>query len=343
MKDTLLLIEQLCALSGTSGDESRVADFIEAQVKDYADKIWRDKLGNLLVFKKGKNSTKNKVMLAAHMDEVGFIITNITDEGLLRFAAVGGIDRRVVLGRQVFVGDNGIAGVIGTKAVHQQKPEEKGNAPEIDSLYIDIGASSKEQAQGIVQLGDRAVFASDYISFGDGLIKAKALDDRAGCAILIEILRKELKYDAYFAFTVQEEIGTRGAKVATFDIKPDFAIVVETTTAADIADVTADKQVCKLGCGPVISFMDRSTVYDRELYRLAFEVASENALQCQTKTAIAGGNDSGAIHTSIGGVRTLAISMPCRYLHSACSVLKEEDIAQTKVLVSHMLKKMAVL
>jgi len=333
-------LKELCLISGVSGEEDLVAEYITRQIGDKA-QVTRDNLGNLLVFKKGEKRPKHKIMICAHMDEVGFIITGVTTDGMLRFAAVGGIDPRVVIGRAVTVGTAGCPGVIGTKAIHLQTDAERGSVPAIDTLYIDIGAESLEDAFTHIALGDRVAFCSDFLAFGDGLIKSKAIDDRAGCAIMLKLIDSDLKYDMHFAFTVQEEIGLRGARTAAFGINPDMAIVVETTTAADVAGVEAEKQVCRLGEGPVVSFMDRSTIYDKKLYALAFATAKDNGIPCQTKTMIAGGNDAGAVHVSTGGVRTVAVSIPCRYLHSPSCVIKISDMEQTLLLVEKMMEKMS--
>lgn len=325
-------LEQLCCLDGVSGREGKIRDYIFSQIKDVA-QCRVDALGNLIVFKKGAVTPRNKIMLAAHMDEVGLIITYITDDGYLKFTSVGGIDTRVMLGRCVAVGDKKIPGVIGVVPIHMVKEDEKATIPAADSLYIDIGAADREDAEKYVKPGDTAHFDSDFISFGEGLIKARALDDRVGCAVLIEMIKSDLPYDMHFAFTVQEEVGLRGAKTATYSVEPDYAIVVETTTAADIAGVAKEKQVCKLGEGAVISFMDRSTLYKRELYDLAFELAEKHGIKVQPKTVVAGGNDAGAIHTSRGGVRTLTVSLPCRYLHSPSCVICQADIAEVSGIV----------
>lgn len=338
-------IESLCNISGISGDEGRVAEYLTQRIATFGGEITVnvDNLGNVIAHKKGKERAKNKVMLCAHMDEVGFIVTSITDDGMLRFSAVGGIDSRVVIGRQVSVGEKGHIGVIGTKAVHMQNKKERGTAPDIDDLFIDIGAKDKEDALHHIKIGDSAVFVSEYAKFGDDRIKAKALDDRAGCAILLDIMEGEIPFDTYFVFTVQEEVGLRGARTASYNVRPDFAIVVETTTASDIPGVSGEKRVCKLGGGPVVSYMDRGTIYDEELYKLAGEISDENGIPHQTKTVIAGGNDSGAIHTSVGGIRTIAVSMPCRYLHSPNCVLKVSDIMATRTLVEKLSERVAQL
>lgn len=336
----LEMIKELCALPGISGRENAVRDYIIEKIKDYAE-YSVDPLGNLIAFKKGKNPAKNKVMLDAHMDEVGMIVTAITSEGFLRFAKVGGIDSRVMLGREVKVGDKGINGVIGIKPVHLVEKSQEADIPKADDLYIDIGAKSKEEASEYVRLGDAVCFAGDFVEFGDGFVKAKALDDRAGCAILIELIRNELEYDAWFSFSVQEEIGTRGAQTSAFTIAPDYAIAVEATTAADISGVKDDKRVCVCGEGGAVSFMDRRTIYSRELFDKAFEVAKERGILCQTKTVVAGGNNAGAIHKSRGGVKTLTVSMPCRYLHSPGCVIKYSDAVETLKLVGAMAEEFA--
>ncbi len=328
MTDRLL---EICALDGTSGDEGAVRNYIISHIA--ADEVRTDNLGNLLVFKKGRKTPKNRIMLAAHMDEVGFMATDITEEGFLRFGAVGGVDPRVVLGRALRF-KNGTVGVVGTKAVHQQSAEERKKAPDFSEMLIDIGASDRKEAEALVQRGDCAVFDSDAFRFGDGFVKSKAIDDRAGCLIMMDMINGEPEYDAWYAFTVQEEIGTRGAKAAAFTVAPDIAIVLETTTACDIAGTSGDKRVCELAKGCVVSFMDRATIYDRELYSLARKTADELGIPNQTKTLIAGGNDSGAIHVSGGGVRTCAFSVPTRYLHSPGCVIKESDLEATAKLAA---------
>lgn len=333
-------LRDICSLNGSSGDESQIREYILDNI--HSDEYFVDNLGNLIVFKKGKHTPKNKIMYAAHMDEVGFMITDIEESGFLRFGAVGGINPEVVIGRRVCL-ESGSCGVIGTKAIHQQTADERKNFPDIDSLYIDIGASSAAEAERFAHRGSYAYFDTDFFEFGDGYVKGKALDDRAGCIALMDMINGEPEYDAWYVFTVQEEIGTRGAKAAVETVKPDIAFVLETTTACDIAGVSGARKVCKLGKGAVVSYMDRGTVYDRELYKLAFETANKHNIPVQTKTLIAGGNDSGAIHIGSGGVRTCAISVPCRYLHSPSCVFKLSDFEAVKNLAEKMLSVAAVL
>lgn len=336
------LLKKLCQINGTSGDESKVRDFIISEISDYCEyKI--DPLGNILAYKKGKKPAKNKVMISAHMDEVGMIVTSIKSDGTLTVSEVGGIDPRVVIGRQVTVGDKSLNGVIGAKAIHNLSADERKKAPKFSTLYVDIGAADKSEAEKLVSPGDRVHFASDFLEFGDGFIKGKAIDDRFGCAVMIDLIKSELPYDCVFTFVVQEEVGLRGARSAAYTVDPDFALVIEATTAADIPLANGEKRCCELGKGAVVSHMDRSTIYDKELYNISREISKEQGINWQTKTMVAGGNDSGAIHISRGGVRTAAISAPCRYLHSPSCVVKYSDLEDCEKLVKLMIEKMCTL
>ncbi len=335
-------IKELCGLCGTSGDEERVREYIISRIEGFCE-YKTDALGNIIAFKKGKNSPKNKIMLDAHMDEVAFIINYIRSDGTLSIDMVGGVDPSVVIGRQVVVGKELIPGVAGSKAVHLLSSDEREKKPKMSELYIDIGANDKSEAEKYVKPGDIVYFAPGFTEFGEDKICSKAIDDRFGCALLIKLIRSELLYDAYFTFTVQEEIGIRGAKTAAFAVDPDIAIVCETTTASDIEGVEGADKVCCLGSGAVVSYMDRSTMYDRKLYDLAFELAKENNIKCQTKTKIAGGNNSGSIHIAGNGVRTIAVSAPCRYLHSPSSVADKNDLNACYDMVKALFEKAAVL
>ena len=331
------MLKDLCLLNGTSGREDAVRNYIIEKIKDKCE-YSVDALGSVIAFKKGRKAPDKKVLVAAHTDEVGFIITDITDDGYLRFAPVGGIDAAVVLGRRVDI--NGIKGVVGAKAVHLLSDDEKKNEPAFDKLAIDIGAADKAEAEKAVSLGDCAYFASDYCEFGDGFIKSKALDDRIGCMLMIELINSDLEYDTYFCFNVQEEVGLRGSGCSAYAVKPDVAVILESTTAADIDGVTGGDKWCVLGKGPVVSFMDGRTIYDKQIFDLAFEVAKENNIKIQTKTKIAGGNDAGAIQKSGAGCRVAAVSLPCRYIHSGSSVVKIGDIEETRRFLPLFLSKL---
>lgn len=326
-------LEKLSMLPGVSGREHTVREYILSSISELADEITVDSTGSILALKRGAREPEHPLMIAAHMDEVGFIITHICEDGLLKLAAVGGIDPRVVCGRTVLVGEARIPGVIGIEPIHLVDADARAKCPGIDGMFIDIGASSREEAEAIVTPGDVCVFDTAFEPFGDGLLKGKALDDRAGCAVLIELMKQEYLTDVWFAFTTMEEVGLRGAGCAAFTVAPEYAIVVEATTAADIAGVDADSQVCRVGEGAVIGFMDRRTIYDRGLFGRALELGREKGIAVQVKQAVAGGNDAGAIHTSRGGVRTLAVSLPCRYLHAPASVIAEADMKSVYDLV----------
>lgn len=326
----LKLLRELCALSGASGNESPIREKIISEIDGFCD--WHvDPLGNIIVFKKGKNRTQNKIMLDAHMDEVGIIATYINDDGLINFSTVGGINTECLLSKRV-VFQNGTLGVIGQKPIHLLSKDERKKLPDVNNLYIDIGCDTKEEAQRLISLGDTAVFSAPFCENG-GIITAKALDDRAGCAILVKLIKGEPMYDFYASFSVQEEVGLRGATTAAYGIDPQFAICLEATTASDISGVSGAKKICVLGDGPVISFMDNGTLYDRELF-----FAAQNAgIKHQIKTAVAGGNDSGAIHKSRAGVRTVTISVPCRYIHSSSGMANLRDIENALALADKML------
>ncbi|MBQ2796083.1 MAG: M42 family peptidase, partial [Oscillospiraceae bacterium] len=311
MKTFLENLKALSLARGTSGDEGTVRKMIYEEVLSYPDCIAKtDNAGNLIVSKKGKNEPKNKLMFSAHMDEVGFIITHIDENGFLKFGNVGGIDSRVIVGKRVLVGENALPGLLGSKAIHLVKKEEFDNPTKTDSLYIDIGADSREEAEKLVKLGDRAVFDSDFEEFGSGCVMGKALDDRAGCAMLMELLKEEAEYDFTACFTVKEEIGGNGASSAAFTVEPDIAVVVEATSAGDFPSVPGEKFICKQGEGPVVSFRDNGTLYDMELYHYIMELCEKENIPVQTKHGICGFNDAKFIHQSRGGVRPVAVSLP---------------------------------
>ena len=316
----LELLKELCRLNGVSGAEDPVRNFIQTQAQPYADSLRSDALGNLIVFKRGKKSTGNKLLLAAHMDEVGVIVTRITEEGFLKFDFVGGVDRRVAIGKPVVLGENEIPGLIGLKAIHLVSREEEEKVPKTDALYIDIGAKDREEAEKLVPPGTYGSFVGPPQEFGQGFLKAKAIDDRIGCAIMLELLKEDLPLDVTFAFTAQEEVGTRGAFGTAFSVSPEVALVLETTTAADLPGVGGARRVCAPGKGPVISYMDGATIYDRDLFENLRRLAEEHGIPWQTKEYIAGGNDARTIQRSSSGVRVAALSAAVRYLHAPATV-----------------------
>lgn len=334
-------VKTLCALSGVSSFEDEVRTYLKERLAPFADEMRVDALGNLIVFKKGEKAAKNKLMLCAHMDEVGLIIKGITEDGYLKFSAIGGIDRRVLLGKRVYVGPNKVPGIIGLKAFHLVSAQEEKSIPKLNDFYIDIGAKDKSEAEKLVSLGDCGVFDGETLEFGEGMLKAKALDDRVGCAVMVKLLEEPLPMDCTFVFTVQEEVGTRGAFGAAFSVTPEIALVLEGTTAADFPAMTGPKRVCAPGKGPVIPFMDGGTIYDRDLFELLRALAQANQIPWQTKEYIAGGTDGGAIQRSKAGVRVAALSAAVRYLHAPTSVVNIGDLEQMLCLARLFLQAVA--
>ncbi len=320
-----MLLKKLCETNAVSGNEKAVRDIIMSEIADFADEMKVDTMGNLIAYKKGKSSDK-KIMMSAHMDEVGFIITGVTDKGYLRFDTVGGIDTRVIISKKVRIGDKKVAGIIGMKAIHLQKPSERKNVPEIKDLFIDIGATSKDDALKKVKLGDYATFDTEYAEIGSGKIKAKALDDRVGCTVLVETLKNECKYDRYVCFLVQEEVGLRGAQIAANRIKPDIALVLESTTCSDVFGSKEHEYATTLGGGVVVSFMDRSSIVNKDYYKWLYDSAEKANIPVQYKRTTMGGNDAGAIYISTEGVKTASLSVPCRYLHSPAGIIAKSDM-----------------
>lgn len=317
------LMKELCALPGPSGCEDAVRAFVLKRVKPFADEIRTDAIGNVMVFRKGRKALDRPVAVCAHMDEVGVIIKKITEDGMLKFGFVGGVDPRVVIGRPVRFGD--VPGVIGIKAVHLTTAAERRTMPKTKNLYIDIGATSRAAAEKLVSLGDYGVFDPAVVEFGDGLIKAKAIDDRVGCAALLRLLEDEPPVDTWFCFTVQEETGLRGAASMAFALDPGFAMVLEGTTTADLAEVEGADAVCRVRGGVVLPFMDGATIYDAALFELLRDACIRRGIPWQTKTRVAGGTDAGRIHRSRAGVRVCAAAAPVRYIHSPSSVAAKAD------------------
>ena len=216
------LLKELCLIDGVSGDETAVREAVIEKIKDVCDDYHTDNLGSLICFKKGRKTPAKKLMICAHMDEVGFIVTAINGDGSLAFDMVGGVDPSVTIGRQVRVGKERISGVVGSTAVHNLSKEQREKAPKMSEMYIDIGADSKEDAEKYVSLGDCVYFCSEFVQLGERRIRSKAIDDRAGCAMMIRLMHEELEYDTYFVFNVQEEIGLRGSRVSATAVAPDF-------------------------------------------------------------------------------------------------------------------------
>lgn len=327
------LLLELCRLNGVSGFEDAVRDTIRAYAQPYADQMEEDPAGNLMVYKKGTEGGRT-VMVAAHMDEVGFIVKSINADGTLRFAPVGGIVHKILPAMRVTVGEQALPGVVSMTPPHMGR--DKILKP--GDLVVDIGAQNRENAEKLTYPGDFIAFAGEPVFFGDGILKSKALDDRLGCAVMLELLREELPCDVWYVFTVQEEIGS-GAMTAAHHLKPDAGLVIECTTAADLPFVKGALRTCSFGGGAAIPTADNGTLYNPALVRTAREAASRAGIPWQDKLTIAGGTDAKHISQSGYGVPMVAISAPGRYLHSPVSCVKWSDAEAVREAVRAFLRQ----
>ncbi len=332
-----MLLKELTEASGVSGNEKEVRDLIISEIKDYVDHYKIDRIGNIIAYKKGKKDIGKKLMITAHMDEVGLMVKDIDNDGFIKFMPVGGIDKRILVSKPVLVGKNKLPGVIGAKPIHLQKPEERTRALGIDELYIDIGAKSKEEAEKYVSIGDYVIFDSEYIEFGEGLVKAKALDNRVGCSLLIKLIREIEDISFYAVFTVMEEVGLVGAGPAAFEVDPDYSIVLEGTLCYDMPKLDSHLVPTYLNKGPAISLIDRTTIYNKAFRDKIVELAEKNNIPYQFRKTSMGGNDAGKIHTTKEGSITATISVPCRYIHSPASVMSKKDYDNTFALLKEIL------
>ncbi|MDR0858762.1 MAG: M42 family peptidase [Oscillospiraceae bacterium] len=335
------LTKKLTSLPGPSGFEDEVREFIADYAAPFADEISTDNMGNLLVLKRAKQTKKkrqNRVdnetapsrLFAAHMDEVGLIVTHSKDGGYYGFDCLGGIDKRVLPGKRVLIGGSKVPAVIGLPSIHLADTGARDKVPEVSAMSLDAFGDTG------VEAGTYAVFDSDWVEFGKGFVKAKALDDRIGCAVMLKLLELDLSEDTWFAFTVQEEAGCRGAAAAANRLNCDRAYVIETTTAADIPSKSGGDRVCELTKGAVLPFMDGRTIYSRELWNENTLLADKHNITWQTKTRIAGGTDAGTIQNSGAGCKVAAISVPARNLHSPATVINLEDLDAVYEICKHI-------
>ncbi|MBQ2770640.1 MAG: M20/M25/M40 family metallo-hydrolase [Clostridia bacterium] len=330
-------LEILSNLPGVSGDEGPVRRYIRKEIAPLVDEIRVDHIGNLYAYQYGEGPT---VMLTAHMDEVGFQIRGILEDGLLAYEEEG-IDPRVVLSKRVRVGKNAIPGVIGVKAHHLQKKSDFAHVLEHNELFIDIGAKDKADAEQYVEVGDYAWFDTAFAPFGEGLVKGKALDDRVGCAILMELLKKRYPCNLVAVFATQEEVGHRGATVAAQRVKPDLCLILEGTTANDTVDAPLHKQVTKINWGPAITFMDGAAIVPEALIKALKETAERNGIPWQLRRGTTGSTDAGIVQQMGAGCVAGGLSVPCRYIHGPCSVASVKDIENTYRLMDRFLEEKA--
>jgi endoglucanase len=328
------VLKELCELTGVSGDESRVRDYIKQKVKKHVDDIIEDTYGNLIV-RKGKQK-KPKVVLAAHMDEVGLVIKGIDKDGLLRFHAIG-IMPNVLLAKRIMVGKDRICGVIGHKPIHLTKKDEMKKVPETKNLFIDIGVKSKDAAGKIVQIGDYATFDTLFRENGD-FIAGRAFDNRIGCYVLMQLIL-ESDLPLYYAFTVQEELGLRGAQIAAYRVRPDIAFAVDTTSSGEWPEEKDVPQYPVIGKGPTITVADRRVICDPEIVKLLRTTAEEEGIPCQIKRPMVGGTDAGTMHLVHEGVRSAVIAVPARYIHSPLAIASKKDIKAAVKLIECSIRR----
>lgn len=306
------LLKKYVSVPGASGSEKNICEAIKSEIKNYVDEVYTDALGNLIAHKKGN---EKKIMFAAHMDEIGVVVTFIDDNGFLRFSNVGGLYTKELLGRRVIF-ENGLTGVIYT--------EKENKNLQISKMYIDVGMSNKEEAEQKIKIGDTAVFEGSFHE-NNGRIISKSLDNRAGCFVLTEAAKLvKTDNDLYFVFTAQEEVGLRGARTAAFSIVPDLAVAIDVTDTGDTPN--CEEMAVKLGGGACIKVMDRSVICDSEIRTALIELAKKNGIPYQLEIMTEGGTDAGVIHLTKEGVKTGGISIPTRYIHSPSEVADVKDI-----------------
>ncbi len=325
------LLKKICDINGASGEEEYVRDYIKSLIEKRCD-TYIDKVGNLIAFKKGRKTPSQTVLYAAHMDEVGFMVKKIEDDGTIVLDSIG-VSPCVAGAKYIKIRSTKnpqkpvwVNGVIALDPIHHLKLEERSIVPAFTELRVDLGTTNKEETEALVELGDYAYFENNFGKLGN-LIKSKALDDRVGCYVMIKmILSDDLEYDSWFAFTRREEIGISGADAVAYSLKPYLTFVLEGTTAGDIPGTDETNKVCKVGNGPAISFMDRMTMYDPYLVEKLVGIARENNLNWQYKSFVSGGNDADGFQRTGAGGRVLAISLPLRYIHSQLCVGSFDDI-----------------
>ena len=323
-------IQNLSNLFGPPGEEERVRDYIQKNFSNIVDKIWSDNLGNLFLEKRGDEEYPT-IMLAAHMDEVGLLITHIEKNGFLRFATLGGIDPRTLYAQKILIqGEEGfVKGYIGATPPHLLPKDFEKKVPDVTDLFIDIGVSSKEEAEELgVFIGAKAVYDSTFMKISKNRVMGKALDDRVGIAVMLNVL-KELKsspYNIIAVATIQEEVGLRGAKISTWNIEPEYALILECTAAGDVPGAPSHKMSTQLGKGPAITIADKSLITHPKVFKALVEAAKENNIPYQFKQMMVGGTDAGAISLTRDGIPAGVISTPARYIHSPYAIADIRDI-----------------
>ncbi len=324
------VLEKLSNANGVTGREEEVGDLMKKYLKPYVDETREDRLGNIITLKKGKKDAPS-IMLAAHMDEVGLMVKNITKRGFLQFAKVGGIDDRILFAQRVIVHTDKtpLTGVIGAKPPHIQTEEERKKVIEADKLFIDVGAKDKKEAEKMgVHVGDVVSFDTRFARIGKDIVVGKAFDDRVGCSMMIEVMRRLPKVDCnvYAVGTIQEEVGLRGATIAAFQVAPDAGIALEATVAGDIPGVREGEAPAKVNEGPVLTVADAGLIAHPKILKLLIASAKEKKIPYQLETGIRGATDASKIALTREGVPSGVISVPARYIHSPAALLNLDDV-----------------
>lgn len=328
-----MLLKKLTALSGVSGCEDEVRQFIWKRAGERADRVIIDSLGSVIAIKEGEKHADRTVLVDAHMDEAGLMVCGVDDRGLLHFVPVGSLDARILPSCRVLVGSNRVPGVIGARAVHLQEKEEWEKPVPLEKMVIDIGASSREEAERAVSVGDTAVFDGKWTVFGDGLVKARALDNRAGCAMLLSALGERYPVTLAAVFSSREEIGGLGARTASHRLRPDAALILEGTTCAHMHGVPDHLRVTRIGGGPAVTPMEPSVIASPELLSLIREAAERDGIAWQYRKGNVGGTDGGPVQQARAGIPVAHIAIPCRYIHSGVSVMSLADFENGKRLL----------
>ncbi len=323
-------LEKLSNACGVAGREEEVRNLLVSLLNPYVDEVVVDRLENVIAVKKGKKASP-KVMLAAHMDEVGLMVKTITKDGFLQFTKMGGIDDRILLAQKVNVltEKDVLPGVIGSKPPHVQKEEERKKIVAFDEMFIDVGAANREEAKAIgIRVGDPAAFDIDYVKLGKNVVMGKAFDNRAGCAIMIETLKQLENVDCtvYAVGTIQEEVGLRGVVTATYGVDPDVGIALDVTVAGDTPGIKESDTSIKMGKGPAITVSDSGFISHPKVLRWLIDTASQNGIEFQLETGLPGTTDAARMALTRQGVPCGAISAPARYIHSPVSLVNIADL-----------------
>ena len=321
--------EKLSNAYGVAGREDEVRNLMINLLKPYADEVTVDRLENVIAIKKG-NKNKPKVMLAAHMDEVGLMVKTITKEGFLRFAKMGGIDDRILLAQKVNVltENTALPGVVGSKPPHIQKEEERKKIISYDDMFLDIGAKDRNNAKIMgVKVGDPVAFDVAFQNIGNNLVMGKAFDNRAGCAVMVETLKQlgQTECTVYAVGTIQEELGLRGAATATFGIDPDVGIAIDVTIAGDTPGIKEFDTTVTIGKGPALTVSDSGLITHPKVLRWLVDTASENGIEYQLETGLPGTTDAARMSLTRQGVPSGTISIPARYIHSPIGIVSLQD------------------